>query len=48
MNATVEDLRATIIPKSDQLNSEQLLGGPMNKQLLASGKLEEPPCLSES
>lgn len=29
MNATVEDLRATIIPKSDQLNSEQLLGGPM-------------------
>jgi hypothetical protein len=29
MNATVEDLRATIIPKSDQLNAEQLLGGPM-------------------
>jgi len=29
MNATVEDLRPTIIPKSDQLNSEQLLGGPM-------------------
>ena len=30
MNATVEDLRATIIPKSDQLNAEQLLGGPMD------------------
>lgn len=29
MNATVEDLRQTIIPKSDQLNAEQLLGGPM-------------------
>lgn len=29
MNATVEDLRQTIIPKSDQLNAEQLLGGPI-------------------
>lgn len=29
MNATVNDLRSTIVPKSDQLNSEQLLGGPM-------------------
>lgn len=29
MNATVEDLRPTIVPKSDQLNSEQLLGGPI-------------------
>ena len=29
VNATVEDLRPTIIPKSDQLNAEQLLGGPM-------------------
>lgn len=25
----VRDLRSTIVPKSDQLNSEQLLGGPM-------------------
>ena len=25
----ISDLRATIIPKSDQLNAEQLLGGPM-------------------
>lgn len=29
MNATIEDLRPTIIPKSDQLNAEQLLGGPV-------------------
>lgn len=29
MNATVEDLRPTIVPKSDQLNAEQLLGGSM-------------------
>lgn len=29
MNASVHDLRPTIIPKSDQLNSEQLLGGPI-------------------
>lgn len=25
----IEDLRPTIVPKSDQLNAEQLLGGPM-------------------
>lgn len=29
MNATIEDLRSTIVPKSDQLNSEQLLAGPI-------------------
>lgn len=29
MNATIEDLRPTIVPKSDQLNAEQLLGGSM-------------------
>jgi hypothetical protein len=29
MHADVRDLRSTIIPKSDQLNSDQLLGGPM-------------------
>ena len=29
MNTSVEDLRSTIVPKSDQLNAEQLLGGPM-------------------
>jgi hypothetical protein len=25
----IRDLRSTIIPRSDQINSEQLLGGPM-------------------
>lgn len=29
MSIDVSDLRATIIPKSDQLNAEQLLGGPL-------------------
>ena len=29
MSTDVSDLRSTIIPKSDQLNSEQLLGAPM-------------------
>jgi hypothetical protein len=29
MSNDVQDLRSTIIPRSDQLNSEQLLGGPM-------------------
>lgn len=29
MNTDVRDLRSTITPKSDQLNSEQLLGGPL-------------------
>lgn len=30
MNATVEDLRPTIIPKSDQLNADQLVTGEMD------------------
>lgn len=30
MNATVEDLRPTIIPKSDQLNADQLVTGAMD------------------
>lgn len=29
----ISDLRATIVPKSDQLNAEQLLGGPMTLRL---------------
>ena len=29
MSIDVSDLRSTIIPKSDQLNAEQLLGGPI-------------------
>lgn len=30
MNATVEDLSATIIPKSDQLNADQIVTGPID------------------
>ena len=30
MNATVEDLRSTIVPRSDQLNSEQLMFGAID------------------
>lgn len=30
MNATVEDLRPTTVPKSDQLNADQLIVGPMD------------------
>lgn len=29
MQIDITDLRSTIVPKSDQLNAEQLLGGPM-------------------
>ncbi len=29
MNISISDLRSTIVPKSDQLNAEQLLGGDM-------------------
>lgn len=45
MNATVEDLRPTIIPKSDQLNAEQLLGGPMTVTVtdVKLGSSEEQP-----
>lgn len=45
MNATVEDLRGTIIPKSDQLNAEQLLGGPMTVTVtdVRLGSGEEQP-----
>ena len=32
--ASIRDLRSTIIPKSDQLNSEQLLYGPMTIKVL--------------
>ena len=45
MNATVEDLRATIVPKSDQLNSEQLLGGPLTitvSDVRLSGGADQP------
>lgn len=45
MNATVEDLRPTIVPKSDQLNAEQLLGGPMTitvTEVRVGGGEEQP------
>jgi len=45
MNATVEDLSPTIIPKSDQLNSEQLLGGPITvtvSSVQVSDSAEQP------
>lgn len=44
MNATVEDLRSTIIPRSDQLNSEQLLGGPITVAVVdvELGSKEQP------
>jgi hypothetical protein len=47
MNATVEDLRPTIIPKSDQLNAEQLLGGPMTVTVtdVRLGNSEEQPVI---
>ena len=44
MNATIEDLRPTIVPKSDQLNSEQLLSGPItiNVTDVTIGSAEQP------
>jgi len=45
MNATVEDLRSTIVPRSDQLNSEQLLGEPITVTIteVRMGKSSEQP-----
>lgn len=47
MTATVEDLRSTIIPKSDQLNAEQLLGGPITVTVtdVRLGSGEEQPVI---
>lgn len=45
MPTEVTDLRSTIIPRSDQLNSEQLLGGPMIitvTEVRAGGGEEQP------
>lgn len=45
MNATVEDLRPTIVPKSDQLNAEQLLSGPLTirvTEVRVSDSAEQP------
>jgi len=41
----LRDLRATIVPKSDQLNAEQLLGGPMTirvSEVTVSASAEQP------
>ncbi len=45
MNVTVEDLRPTIIPKSDQLNADQLIGGPVTitvREVRVSTSDEQP------
>ena len=43
--SSVEDLRFTIIPKSDQLNSEQLIGGPITIRVsdVRIGSSDEQP-----
>lgn len=43
----VSDLRPTIVPKSDQLNSEQLLGGPMTIRVsdVRVGSSDEQPII---
>lgn len=45
MSSSVRDLRDTIIPKSDQLNAEQLLGGPVTITVtdVRRGGSEEQP-----
>jgi hypothetical protein len=45
MQSDISDLRSTIVPKSDQLNSDQLLGGPITIRVSAvkSGSTEEQP-----
>jgi len=45
MSTDVSDLRSTIIPKSDQLNSEQLLAGPMTVRVtdVRIGNSDEQP-----
>lgn len=44
MNMTVQDLRPAIIPRSDQLNSEQLIAGPMTVRVaeVQVGSAEQP------
>ena len=41
----ISDLRATIVPKSDQLNAEQLLGGPLTVRVteVRIGSSDEQP-----
>lgn len=44
MNLTIEDLRPAIIPRSDQLNAEQLIAGPMTVRVsdVQVGSSEQP------
>lgn len=45
MSTDITDLRSTIVPKSDQLNSEQLLAGPMTvtvTEVLVGSSVEQP------
>lgn len=45
MSTSVRDLRDTIVPKSDQLNAEQLLGGPITvtvTEVRRAGGEEQP------
>jgi hypothetical protein len=44
-DVVIEDLRSTIIPRSDQLNSEQLLTGPMTVTVsgVSIGSTDEQP-----
>ena len=46
----ISDLRATIVPKSDQLNAEQLLGGPITVQVteVRIGSSDEQPISIQS
>lgn len=44
MSSDIKDLRDTIVPKSDQLNADQLLGGPMTIRVTSvkRGNDEQP------
>jgi hypothetical protein len=45
MQSDISDLRSTIVPKSDQLNADQLIAGPMTIRVSAvkAGGTEEQP-----
>ncbi len=43
MSIDISDLRPTIVPKSDQLNAAQLLGGPMTVTDVRIGSGDEQP-----
>lgn len=47
MQTDIADLRPTIVPKSDQLNAEQLLGGPMTVTVtdVRVGSSDEQPVI---